>query len=201
MTTAATGTAGARARQTHYWRVRNGRTPEPPENAPRTWHIRHGHPGGAYSDLGHELDPPAHHAPTLLTRSQRTGRRETEEFRGGCLACDWEGPVHRGDGYGDGDNEAVEDAHDHAFPGWRELPPLTTVEDRWALPRDRGRWARLASRYPTGWLDQGAPLVAWRRHRREAHAPPHSGRPRYELRVPRPRARPRPRTVDQKPLF
>ncbi|MFD7580968.1 DUF6349 family protein [Kitasatospora sp. NPDC059817] len=192
---------GARARQTLYWRVRNGRTPEPTDSAPRTWHIRHGHPGGEYSDLGHELEPPKHHAPTLLTRSRRTGRREAQEFRGGCLACGWEGSVHRGAGYGDGDNQAVEDAHDHAFPGWRELPPLTTTEDRWALPHDRARWAQLTSRYPPGWLDQGAPLVAWSRHRREAHAPPHRGRPRYELRVGRPPANPRTRHAAQEALF
>ncbi|GAA2242159.1 hypothetical protein GCM10010232_31540 [Streptomyces amakusaensis] len=201
MTATTVEPSGARPRQTNYWRVRNGRTREPIESAPRTWHIRPGHPGGEYSDLGHELDPPEHHTPTLLTRSRRTGRREEEEFRGGCLACDWEGAVHRGDGYGDGDNEAVEDAHDHAFPGWRELPPLTTVEDRWALPRDRGRWTQLISRYPPGWPDRGAPLVAWSRHRREAHAPPHRGRPRYELHVARPPAGPRPRTVDQETLF
>ncbi|WP_188303170.1 DUF6349 family protein [Streptomyces sp. CBMA123] len=192
---------GARARQTLYWRVRNGRTPEPTESAPRAWHIRHGHPGGEYSDLGHDLDPSGHHVPTLLTRSRPTGRREAEEFRGGCLACGWEGPVHRGDGYGDGDNQAVEEAHDHAFPGWRTLPPLTTVEDRSALPRDRGRWAQLTSRYPSGWLDQGAPLVAWSRHRREVHAPPHRGRPRYELRVLRPPGSRANRTADQEALF
>ncbi|WP_159040796.1 DUF6349 family protein [Streptomyces sp. XY593] len=200
MTAPAAETTGARARQTLYWRVRNGRTPQPPESAHLTWHIRHGHPGGEYSDLGHELGPPEHHAPTLLTRSQPTSRREEEEFRGGCLACDWEGPVHRGGGYGDGDNEAVEDAHDHAFPGWHTLPPLTTVEDRSVLPRDRGRWAQLTSGYPPGWLGQGAPLVAWSR-RREAHAPPHRGRPRYELRVPRPPARPRTGPADQEALF
>lgn len=94
----------------------------------------------------------------------------------------------------------MEDAHDHAFPGWRELPPLTTVEDRWALPRDRRRWAQLTSRYPPGWLDRGAPLVAWSR-RREAHAPPHRGRPRYELRVARPPANPSNRPADQEALF
>ncbi|MEU6295323.1 DUF6349 family protein [Streptomyces erythrochromogenes] len=201
MTATTADPTGARARQTYYWRVRNGRTRQPTESAPRTWHIRDGHPGGAYSDLGHELDPPEHHVPTLLTRSRRTGRRETEEFRGGCLACDWEGPVHPGDGYGDGGNPAVEDAHDHAFPGWRELPPITSVEDRWALPRDRGRWTQLTSPYPPGWLDQGAPLVAWRRHRREPHAPPHHGRPRYELRIARPPATRPTGTDDQEALF
>ncbi|MEV6317356.1 DUF6349 family protein [Streptomyces sp. NPDC051776] len=56
-------------------------------------------------DLGHERDTPTHHAPTLLSRSRPTSLRgDTREFRGGCLTCDWEGPVHPGSGYGDGCN-------------------------------------------------------------------------------------------------
>ncbi|MEV1082014.1 DUF6349 family protein [Streptomyces sp. NPDC050211] len=187
MTTTVAEPTRARARQTYYWRVRNGRTHHPPESAGQAWHIQPGHPGGAYCDLGQELDPPVHHTPTLLSRSRPTGRRRDEqEFRGGCLACEWEGPVHSGDGFGDGDNEAVEDAHDHAFPGWRTLPSLIKVQDRWELPRDQRRWAQLISLYPAGWMDQGAPLLAWSRYRGEAHAPPHRGRPRYELRIDRP---------------
>lgn len=193
---------GARARQTHYWRVRNARTRHRPESAGHTWHIQPGHPGGAYSDLGHELDPPAHHTPTLLSRSRPTGRRgEKQEFRGGCLACQWEGPVHCGDGFGDGDNQAVEEAHDHAFPGWRTLPPITTVEDRWTVPRSRSRWAQFIAQYPAGWGDRGAPVVAWCRYRREAHAPPHAGRPRYELHVARPTNDRGRRPTDQGALF
>ncbi|MFE7469100.1 DUF6349 family protein [Streptomyces sp. NPDC057499] len=202
MTTTVTEPTGARARQTYYWRVRNARTRQSPASAGQAWHIQPGHPGGAYCDLGHELDPPAHHTPTLLSRSRPTGRRADEqEFRGACLACEWEGPVHSGDGFGDGDNEAVEDAHDHCFPGWRTLPPITTVEDRWAVPRSRSRWAQLISRYPAGWVDRGAPVVAWRRYRREAHAPPHAGRPRYELRVTRPPRGRGHRPADQGALF
>jgi hypothetical protein len=202
VTTTVAEPTGARARQTYYWRVRNARTHHPPESAGQAWHIQPGHPGGAYCDLGHELDPPVHHTPTLLSRSRPTGRRRDEqEFRGGCLACEWEGPVHSGDGFGDGDNEAVEDAHDHCFPGWRTLPPITTVEDRFAVPWSPSRWAQLTTGYPAGWIDQGAPVVAWRRHRCEAHLPPHAGRPRYELRVTRPpRDRGR-RPADQGALF
>lgn len=193
---------GARARQTYYWRVRNARTRLRPESAGQAWHIHPGHPGGAYCDLGHELDPPEHHTPSLLSRSQPTRRRgDEQEFCGGCLACEWEGPVHRGDGFGDGDNEAVEDAHDHCFPGWRTLPPITTVEDRWTVPQSRSGWAQLTAPYPAGWVDQGAPVVAWRRHRREAHLPPHAGRPRYELRVPRPRSDRSRRPAGQEALF
>lgn len=202
MTATITEPTGARARQTHYWRVRNARTRDlAKQNPARTWHIQPGHPGGAYCDLGHELDPPAHHTPTLLSRSRPPGRRDEQEFRGGCLTCDWEGPVHRGDGYGDGDNAAVEDAHDHAFPGWRTLPPITRVKDRWEIPQSRSRWNQLTSQYPAGWVDQGAPLLAWSRHRGEAHAPPHRGCPRYELRRDRPPSDRGERPTDQGALF
>jgi hypothetical protein len=187
MTPTLTEPTGARARQTYYWRVRNARTRAlASHSAAQTWHIQPGHPGGAYCDLGHELNPPAHHTPTLLSRSRPSGLRDEQEFRGGCLSCDWEGPIHRGDGYGHGDNEAVEDAHDHAFPGWRTLPPITRVKDRWEIPQSRGRWNQLTSLYPAGWVDHGAPLLAWSRYRGEAHAPPHPGRLRYELRIDRP---------------
>ncbi|WP_327436047.1 DUF6349 family protein [Streptomyces sp. NBC_01201] len=202
MTATVAELTGARARQTYYWRVRNARTRHRPESAGQAWHIQAGHPSGAYCDLGHELDPPSHHAPTLLARSRPTGRRgDEQEFRGGCLACEWEGPVHSGDGFGDGDNEAVEDAHDHCFPGWRRLPPITTVEDRWAVPRSRSRWAQLTAQYPPGWINQCAPVLAWSRYRREAHAPPHAGRPRYELRVTRPPSNLGHHPADQRALF
>ncbi|MFJ7590293.1 DUF6349 family protein [Streptomyces sp. NPDC097617] len=202
MTAAVAEPTGARARQTYYWRVRNARTRQSPASAEQAWHIQPGHPGGAYCDLGQELDPPEHHTPTLLSRSRPTGRRgDEQEFCGGCLACEWEGPTYSGDGFGDGDNEAVEDAHDHCFPGWRTLPPITTVEDRWAIPRSRSRWAQLIARYPPGWIDQGAPVLAWSRYRREAHVPPHAGRPRYELRVTRPPSSRRHGPADQGALF
>lgn len=202
MTTTVAEHTGARARQTYYWRVRNARTRHRPESAGQGWHIQPGHPGGAYCDLGHELDPRVHHTPTLLSRSRPTGRRGDErQFRGACLACEWEGPVHSGDEFGNGGNEAVEDAHDHCFPGWRTLPPITTVEDRWAVPRNRSHWAQFIAWYPAGWIDQGAPVVAWRRYRREAHAPPHAGRPRYELHVTRPPNDRGRRPTDQGALF
>ncbi|MFI6416924.1 DUF6349 family protein [Streptomyces sp. NPDC050842] len=44
------------------------------------------------------------------------------------------------------------------------------------------RWARLTALYPTGWVDEGAPILVRRGFRREAHAPPH----RYELRIEAP---------------
>jgi hypothetical protein len=70
--------------------------------------------------------------------------------RGACLLCDWEGPVR------DTTNEAVEDAHDHCWPGWRDLPVVARVpEDR----KKRTAWITYVnSLYPAGWLEQGGPI-------------------------------------------
>ncbi|WP_442922066.1 DUF6349 family protein [Microbispora sp. ATCC PTA-5024] len=46
--------------------------------------------------------------------------------RGACLGCEWEGPDRSRE------TEAVEDAHDHVWPGWN-CPPV-----RWSLPGRRG---------------------------------------------------------------
>ncbi|MBT2405601.1 hypothetical protein J7F00_19170 [Streptomyces sp. ISL-21] len=170
------------------------------QNAAETWHIQAGHPGGSYSDLGQDLTPPAHHTPTLLARS-RPGIQDDDEFRGSCLHCDWEGPTHRGDRWGEADNAAIENAHDHAFPGWRTLPPITKVKERWEATRSQRLWHQLTSLYPAKWVEQGAPLVVWSRYRHESHAPPHRGRPSYELRIDRPPSNRRERPTAQEVLF
>ncbi|ATM24848.1 hypothetical protein SMD44_p20065 (plasmid) [Streptomyces alboflavus] len=175
---------GARARQNYYWRVRNHRTPLRADHACETWHIRHGHPGGAYSDLGHGLTPLEHHSPTLLTR--RTCGRDDDQYRGGCLACDWEGSITAGPEHA-AFNTAIEDAHDHAFPDWRSLPTTSHRAAPWDLHRNRVVWAQITAGYPGGWVERGAPLVVWARYRADLHQPPHGRRPRYELRIPKPR--------------
>lgn len=176
---------GARARQTYYWQVRMARTRALQAASPaETWHIEAGHPGGAYSDLGHDTTPPQHHAPTLLARRVPGGR--DDEYRGACLRCEWEGEARSGDRWKEAENAAVEDAHDHAFPGWRTLPSTAKNKERWDLPRNVRLWKQLTSLYPPGWVDQGAPLLVWARYRDEPHDAPHKGRPRYELRVDKP---------------
>jgi hypothetical protein len=55
---------------------------------------------------------------------------DTHVHRGACLGCGWHGPTRRDE------NDAVEDAHDHAMPGWRDLPvvpspPYDGPRDRW----------------------------------------------------------------------
>ncbi|MGX1483169.1 hypothetical protein RKD45_002245 [Streptomyces griseus] len=163
MTATVAELTGARARQTYYWRVRNARTRHRPESAGQAWHIQAGHPGGAYCDLGHGLDPPSHHAPTLLARSRPTGRRGTSRSSAaGASRASGKAPCTPATGSG-------------------------TVTTR--------RW------YPPGWINQCAPVLAWSRYRREAHAPPHAGRPRYELRVSRPPSNLGHHPADQRALF
>lgn len=42
------------------------------------------------------------------------------EYRGACLGCGWVSDhTHRG---AKAENLAVEDAHDHTHPGWRDIP-------------------------------------------------------------------------------
>ena len=89
-------------------------------------------------------------------------------YRGACTGCDWEGPERRDQ------NAGVEDAHDHAWPAWRDLPIVT----RW--PRERkaqARWLEnVTDAYPAGWLAAGGPVRTWRepmgtRHTTVAGAP------------------------------
>ncbi|WP_327393793.1 DUF6349 family protein (plasmid) [Streptomyces sp. NBC_01186] len=168
---------GARARQSFHWRVRMARTRRLQlRDAYRFWHIRPGHPGGAWADTGHELDPPEDHTPTLLTR--RTSD-DAEEYRGACLACTWEGEERTGR---TADRAAVEDAHDHAFPGWRTLLPLLGP----ARQDNTRAWALARALYPPHWLDAGAPQLVRRATPSPRYDPPSTREPRYRLHMPPP---------------
>ena len=90
--------------------------------------------------------------------------------RGSCLHCDWEGPVC------DARNTAVEDAHNHAWPGGRELPivprrsePSTTARQKAATVRPT---EEVNAAYPTGWLvESGGPIRTARSHYGTRHVP------------------------------
>jgi Family of unknown function (DUF6349) len=95
--------------------------------------------------------------PTVIARYSRT--RDTE-YRGACFGCGWIGGSRRDC------NLAVEDAHDHAHPGWRELP-VVDMPRRTADPRkDREQLARVATELvrlvPPGWPERCGPIRAWR---------------------------------------
>lgn len=82
-------------------------------------------------------------------------------YRGACrkAGCDWEGPVR------DRENPAVEDGMDHAWPGWRHLPPVPKVPDQVgsgtskAAMKSVEAWtAKVIAVYPDGWLEAGGPI-------------------------------------------
>jgi Family of unknown function (DUF6349) len=79
-------------------------------------------------------------------------------YRGCCLGCEWEGAVTH-----DCENAAADDALDHAWPGWRDLPvvsrPATTGRDDVA----KAAWLRdLGGVLPGGWLEAGGPIRTMR---------------------------------------
>jgi hypothetical protein len=71
-------------------------------------------------------------------------------YRGACRGCDWEGQPH------EAENAAAEDACDHAWPGWTDLPVVADVpEER----KKRARWVEsVTALYPPGWLEAGGPI-------------------------------------------
>jgi hypothetical protein len=93
-------------------------------------------------------------------------------MRGGCLTCGWLGPVRPGHYDEQG---AIEDAHDHAFPGWRDLPIVPRVARLGNDQRESKQLAKLAEHvrliYPTGWLERGGPIRTLRRAMGTRHVP------------------------------
>ena len=80
--------------------------------------------------------------------------------RGACSWCDWEGPTRTNE------TQAIEDAHDHAWPGWRDLPVLPRWPDEGTGKKkgvDRAHWwATARELYPEGWIEQGGPILTRR---------------------------------------
>jgi Family of unknown function (DUF6349) len=99
--------------------------------------------------------PPCGHDADAETRKGFQGLH----YRGVCrlAGCDWEGPDR------DRENPAVEDAIDHAHPGWRTLPPVPKTPERndgnKAKRAAREKWiVQVTAAYPDGWLEAGGPI-------------------------------------------
>ena len=103
--------------------------------------------------------------------SRRDGRFTHESvrvaiiYRGACCGCGWAGPTRVDE------NDAVEDAHDHAWPGWRALP-VVPRQPHDAKPKDLARWRdtcrklyRLAGLDADHWTQQHAPFRTVRQPR------------------------------------
>lgn len=127
---------GAIARQRHYTSLRNTDR----EILRKTWSIGYGDPGYT-TQLGTPPEPSTRHAATSIYKIITDA---LWLHRGACLACPWEGPDQRRR------DAAIEDAHDHTHPEWRNLPIL----DR--APSNKGSriwWLHVRARYPEGWFD------------------------------------------------
>ncbi|MGW6393278.1 DUF6349 family protein [Streptomyces sp. NPDC055103] len=136
-----TDTTGAIARQGHMLSLRYAER----ETIRRAWYISYGDPG--FTGLfGAPPPPAARHTATSLTRAVADARWQ---YRGACLACPWEGPERpRRD-------NAIEDAHDHTHPGWRDLP----IFERARTGKAAKTWAtHTRAVYPDGWFEAGGPL-------------------------------------------
>ncbi|MGK3103234.1 DUF6349 family protein [Streptomyces sp. WAC05858] len=141
------------------------------------WGIDWGHPGFAHRT---PPEPTTDHRPTVLVRSwgrpAPDGSGETWPYLhcGACLGCTWEGPNRRRT------DEAVEDAHDHSHPDWRDLP---------AMPERRGRhWLTHVQRlYPDGWFDRGGPIRTVRTGIEKRHKPGAAPGGGYDLGVQPPK--------------
>jgi hypothetical protein len=87
-------------------------------------------------------------------------------YRGACRCCDWEGVPRPGL---EAENLAAEDALDHAWPGWRDLPAVVQKPDN---PKSAPRWLeRVTAAYPAGWLEAGGPIRTWRQPLGTRHVP------------------------------
>lgn len=99
-------------------------------------------------------------------------------YRGACLHCSWEGTTRPSE------NQAAEDAHDHAWPGWRALPIAPRPPETAATARNqaRTRWVKtITVLYPPGWLEAGGPIRTTRHRSGTRHIPNHTGFGGYDL--------------------
>lgn len=159
------------------------------------WEIDSLHPGG-----GWEAERPATTErcyPTVESRTLDAYSDESRsEHRGACLGCDWKGPARPSD-VGEGENAAVEDAHDHAWPGWRDLPftPDAMRKQHQAAmvgsTKQQQKWAetwrlKLEEAYPShviaaGFASKGAPIRTRRYGIGSRHVPGYSPFGGYDL--------------------
>jgi Family of unknown function (DUF6349) len=96
------------------------------------------------------------------------------EYMAACHGCDWTGSVHVEEG------GATEEAHDHAFPGWRTLPAVPCAGP-YQPKRVGAETLRLIERlYPAEWVARHGPSVVRRTGRSVPGYSPTGG---YEMAI------------------
>ncbi len=104
-------------------------------------------------------------------------------YRGACLGidCDWEGEPHPLN-----ENAAVEDAMDHAWPGWRDVPIVPRVPFA-ANNATEQKWLnKVTPLYPEGWIENGGPIRTQREKYGTRHHGPAIPCGGYDMGVPAP---------------
>lgn len=100
-------------------------------------------------------------------------------YQANCVSCRWHS-IHPEE------NEAVEAWHDHALPGWRDLPVVPdrlTRKPGWDMERtSRAKvvtW--IQENYPAAFLGPGSPIRTLRQHFAGRHVPNRSPQGGYDL--------------------
>lgn len=92
-----------------------------------------------------------------------------------CEPCEWQSEAGS-------ENDAVESWHDHAVPGWRDLPVVprqVRVRNESGLTKVGLRW--IEQRYPEGMQVPGAPIITERGAYGTRHVPGYSPWDGYDL--------------------
>jgi hypothetical protein len=145
-----------------------------------SWEIGITAPGNAWCGERVDLSVWTTCTPTVLDRDLRVARGDRMDYRGACLGCGWVSDALR-----DSENAAVERAHDHTHPGWRDLPVVggpPSFDAPSAMPRLlkqwHERWAHLLS---DGWLETGGPIRTHRPSPANRHVPGRAPGGGYDL--------------------
>lgn len=100
---------------------------------------------------------PTHGTWTILTERVADDRRPRYRY---WLNAGRSG-VHSG-AYQPDENAAVEDYLDHAWPGWRDLPPVPKCPDHQGVRTIEAWFEATALVLPDGWLADGGPILTHR---------------------------------------
>jgi hypothetical protein len=147
------------------------------------WRDAHGSFGSFGRHITRPDTPTGRCQPTVLSADLRCDCDRHEGcccvgelmYRGACRHCDWEGePRER-------ENTAAEDACEHAWPGWRDVPVVPRVPEERSK---RAAWVdRVRELYPAGWLEDGGPIRTARSGYGTRHVPSRTPFDGYDMAV------------------